>query len=90
MVYTHAAAPASALPLVGFVVGRNVGPAVVRNRVKRRLRHLMAERIGDLAPGRVVVRANPPAAYATFSDLSRDVDSCLTRLARRREAVSTG
>jgi ribonuclease P protein component len=72
---------------VGFVVGRSVGGAVERNRVARRLRHLMAARIGsipdDLA---VVIRALPPAAAATPRDLDRDLsralDRCLARVSR--------
>ena len=50
-------------PRVGFVVGSAVGNAVVRNRVKRRLRHLaaghLAEKPADVG---VVVRALPRAA----------------------------
>jgi ribonuclease P protein component len=76
---------------VGFVVARAVGNAVVRNRVKRRLRHLMAARLTMLPDGvSVVVRANPAAAAASSAELGRDLDSCLSRLARRRDrAVET-
>jgi ribonuclease P protein component len=63
---------------VGFVVSRAVGPAVVRNRVKRRLRHLMRDRLSVIPPGaRVVVRANPAAANADYSEIARDLDRCL-------------
>ena len=49
----------------GFVVSKAVGNAVVRNRVRRRLRHLCAERLGSLPPGSIlVVRALPSAAEA--------------------------
>ncbi len=34
----------------GFVVSKAVGGAVVRNKVKRRLRHLMRERVDQLPP----------------------------------------
>lgn len=48
---------------VGFVVSKAVGNAVTRNRTKRRLRHLAAERLAGLpASARVVVRALPPAS----------------------------
>src|SRR3954447_26743248 len=47
-------------PRVGFVVSRAVGPAVTRNLVKRRLRHLSRERLALLPPGSMlVVRALP-------------------------------
>ena len=48
---------------VGFVVSKQVGNAVVRNRVKRRLRHLAADQLPSTPPGLdLVVRALPAAA----------------------------
>ncbi|MFD2356916.1 ribonuclease P protein component [Nonomuraea ferruginea] len=56
----HLAVSGEETPLVGFVVSRAVGGAVVRNKVKRRLRHLMRERLDRLPRGSLlVVRANP-------------------------------
>ncbi|GAA5048426.1 ribonuclease P protein component [Thermocatellispora tengchongensis] len=72
-------------PLVGFVVSRAVGGAVVRNRVKRRLRHLMRDRLHRLPRGSLlVVRANPPAASARSEHLAAELDVALDRLLRRR------
>ena len=69
----------------GFVVSKAVGPAVTRNRVKRRLRHLVAQRLASLPDGAVlVVRALPPAATAATAELARDLDSALNRLGRSR------
>ncbi len=69
---------------VGFVVSRAVGGAVVRNRVKRRLRHLAASRVDRLPAGaRLVVRALPPAAVASSHQLARDLDSALARVTSR-------
>lgn len=69
----------------GFVVSKAVGPAVTRNRVKRRLRHLVAQRLALLPDGAVlVVRALPPAATAGTGELARDLDSALHRLGRSR------
>jgi len=69
----------------GFVVSKAVGPAVTRNRVKRRLRHLVAERLDRLPEGAVlVVRALPAAAGAAGRELARDLDSALGRLGGRR------
>jgi len=65
---------------VGFVVAKSVGPAVTRNRVKRRLRHLMRERITTLPGGSMlVVRALPEAAQADSRDLAAELDRCLER-----------
>ena len=67
-------------PLVGFVVSKAVGGAVTRNLVKRRLRHLARERTGLLPPhGMLVVRALPAAAEASYVELARELDRCLTR-----------
>lgn len=66
---------------VGFVVSKAVGNSVVRHRVQRRLRHLMADRIGTLPPGcALVVRALPAAAGASSSELGVDLDGALRRL----------
>ena len=64
---------------VGFVVSRAVGPAVVRNRVRRRLRHLLRSRLDTLPAGRIVVRANPAAADMSSAALGRDLDAALGR-----------
>jgi ribonuclease P protein component len=69
--------------LVGLVVSRAVGPAVTRTRVKRRLRHLAAQRLQRLSPGSLlVVRANPPSATATSAELGGDLDRALDRALR--------
>ncbi|HZB66942.1 MAG TPA: ribonuclease P protein component [Ornithinibacter sp.] len=67
-------------PRVGFVVSRAVGGAVVRNRTKRRLRALVAERLGSLPPGMdVVIRANPPAGAATYGELQEALNPLLEK-----------
>jgi ribonuclease P protein component len=60
---------------VGLIVGRNVGNAVVRNTVRRRLRHLTAERLGRLPAGtRLVIRATPAAASRSSHVLADALD----------------
>ncbi|MER5861759.1 ribonuclease P protein component [Kitasatospora sp. NPDC002040] len=67
----------------GFVVSKAVGPAVVRNLVKRRLRHLVRDRLSRLPEGSlIVVRALPPAGAATYLELEQDLDAALRRLLR--------
>lgn len=78
--------------LVGFVVGKSVGTAVHRNRVRRRLRHLARPQLTALQqPTLVVVRALPPAATAD-ADLAADLTAAWTaamaKLAGRTEAGS--
>ncbi|WP_349698899.1 ribonuclease P protein component [Actinopolymorpha sp. B17G11] len=71
---------------IGFVVSRSVGNAVVRNTVRRRLRHLMRERLTGLPAGTLlVVRALPSAAEATSERLGQEIDAALEEaLARPR------
>lgn len=65
---------------VGFIVAKTVGGAVVRNRVKRRLRHLSRLLVDETPPGtRIVVRALPPAADAVAADLAHDVSGAWRR-----------
>lgn len=73
--------PEGARVRAGFVVSKAVGNSVVRHRVTRRLRHLVAARLGTLPPGAtLVVRALPPAATASSAELGADLDGALKRL----------
>ncbi|MBV9544428.1 MAG: ribonuclease P protein component [Chloroflexi bacterium] len=64
----------------GITVSGRVGKAVVRNRVRRRLREAMRMRLRHLLSGRdVVLVARPAAAEATWSQLCAALDSLLRR-----------
>lgn len=68
----------------GFVVSKAIGGAVVRNRVKRRLRHLVRTRLAALPAGTdLVVRAQPGAADRTWDELAADLDAALAAALRR-------
>jgi len=80
-----AQAPADQPARVGFVTSKAVGNAVVRNQVRRRLRHQMAARLSCLPPGAlVVVRATPSAAGASSAELGAELDRVLARLGLTR------
>jgi ribonuclease P protein component len=65
----------------GFVVSKAVGGSVVRNLVKRRLRHLVRDRLDLFPPGSlVVIRALPGAGEAGYDQLARDLDAAVQRL----------
>jgi ribonuclease P protein component len=91
LVLHAAAAPSSDAVQVGFVVGKTVGNAVTRNRVRRRLRHLAAAQLSDTPPSvSVVVRALPRAATAPDEvpgDFAAAWPQALDRLARRPAAA---
>ena len=71
---------------VGFSVSKKVGNAVVRNKVKRRLRECFRPHLGDVKPGLYVVVARPSAAKATFQSLQKDVRYLL----RKHDAFQEG
>jgi ribonuclease P protein component len=81
---TNQDAPSSG-PRFGFAVSRAVGNAVIRNKVRRRLRHLASERLDQLPAGTtVLVRALPAAAERSFQQLGRDLDAALAAAAAPR------
>lgn len=62
----------------GFAVGKKVGKAVVRNRVKRRLRAALAALRPRLVGSPwVMVVAKAPAAGAAYADLAASLEKAL-------------
>jgi ribonuclease P protein component len=79
----HDSTPARA----GFVVSKAVGGAVVRNVVRRRLRHLVRERLATLPAGTtLVVRALPGADELTYDRLGADLDAAIAAARRPRRS----
>lgn len=71
---------------LGVTVSRKVGRAVVRNRVKRRVREWFREARGGMRPGiDLVVIGRRPAAGRT----ARELDGALDQLARAAGAEAT-
>ena len=71
---------------VGFAVNKKVGHAVVRNRVKRRLRECFRQQIASLKNGFYVFVARPEAANATYRQLEQAMRSLLKRHGLYRDA----
>ncbi|MFC7941717.1 MULTISPECIES: ribonuclease P protein component [Microbacterium] len=73
----------------GFIISKQVGTAVVRNSVRRRLKAVCAEALPRVPEGTdVVIRALPASATASYAELRADVDRCLRRLDPAASAVS--
>ncbi|MCK2033260.1 ribonuclease P protein component [Microbacterium sp. KSW4-4] len=65
----------------GFIISKQVGTAVVRNTVRRRLKAICAEALPRVPQGTdVVIRALPASATASYAELRSDVHRCLARL----------
>ncbi len=66
----------------GFIVSRQVGGAVVRNTVRRRLKAVCAESLDGVRPGvDIVIRALPGAGSVDFAELRAEVTHCLSQRA---------
>jgi len=76
------AAPSPSPSRFALAVSRGVGGAVQRNTVSRRLRHVIASELSswDDMGMDVLVRALPPAAFASSEELASDLRKCRERL----------
>jgi ribonuclease P protein component len=65
---------------VGITVSGRVGKAVVRNRIRRRLREALRARFGSLVAGYdVLIVARPASATASWLELGAALDTVLQR-----------
>ena len=72
-------------PRVAYAVGRGVGGAVVRNRVRRRLRAAAREHVGELVGGHAyLVSAAGAAAHSSYDDLRTSLHDALRALREER------
>ena len=68
---TYIPDPTATPPRVAYALGRAIGPAVVRNRLRRRLQALLAG--SSLPPGLYLFGAQPVAARRSQSELAFDL-----------------
>ncbi len=67
-------------PRLGFTVPRAFGKAVLRNRVKRRLREALRVRLPEISPEwDIVINPRRPAIVAPVEELRREVDRLVTQ-----------
>jgi len=73
----------------GFIVSKKVGGAVRRNLVRRRLKAVCHEALGDgIADVDVVVRALPSASDADWTEIRAEVLGALQRRRARASAAA--
>ncbi|HLN16379.1 MAG TPA: ribonuclease P protein component [Acidimicrobiales bacterium] len=86
--YVPPRGPDAAFPQVAYAVGRRCGNAVVRNRLRRRLRAAVAETAPDLVPGAYLVTCGPEAADLGWPELAAGLRAALLAAASPRMAVA--
>ena len=69
-------------PRVAYAIGRRAGGAVVRNRIRRRLRAITREVGAQLRPGAYLFGATAAAASLSYGDLRATVCQALRALHR--------
>ena len=75
----HRATPEAAVSRFGFIVSKQVGNAVVRNRVKRRLSEIVRAEMDAIDRADIVIRALPAAGRADFATLRAGIAPLLVR-----------
>jgi ribonuclease P protein component len=67
---------------VAFAIGRAIGPAVVRNRLRRRLQALLADSdpARTLPSGWFLIGARPGAGERSFDELTFDLEQLVQRI----------
>lgn len=74
----HPAPTANDVCQIGYAIGKNIGSAVVRNRIRRRLRPLIAAEAANLAPGIYLLGVkNDRAALIAYDELRNDLQDVL-------------
>ncbi|MGH8922294.1 MAG: ribonuclease P protein component [Actinomycetes bacterium] len=66
-------------PRVAFAIGRRAGSAVVRNRLRRRLRMLMREAAPQLPSGSYLIGASPDVTRCSFNELRMTLRRALAK-----------
>ena len=71
---------------VGFTVSKKVGNAVVRNKVRRRLKEIARLRPELFSPGRdYIIIARPSAARISYREMEKELERLAGKIKKRRK-----
>ena len=73
-------------PEVAYAINRQVGNAVTRNRLRRRLRSILAGGASDLPAGAYLIRTGPEAPQLAFDELKVAMSRALEKATSRAPA----
>jgi len=74
---------------VAFAIGRAIGPAVVRNQARRRLRALL-QADASWPPGWYLIGARPAITERSFDAIQRDLRSLRTSIEQAARRPASG
>ena len=72
-------------PRVAYAIGKQVGGATQRNRIRRRLREIVRDLERPLPPGAWLIGAAPEVANLSYGELKAAVAEAVAALDARRE-----
>lgn len=78
--------PTLSRPHVAYALGRSVGSAVARNRLRRQLREVVRANASAMTPGWYLVGADAPALAMTFDQLNQAFPALAATAAKRNSA----
>ena len=73
---------------VSYAISRRVGTAVVRNRLRRRLKAIMTELAPSLVAGAYVVRTGPGSSTLDYEELRVAMSRALERATHRQSPLT--
>jgi ribonuclease P protein component len=72
---------------VSYAINRRVGTAVVRNRLRRRLKAIMTELAPSLLAGAYVVRTGPDSSTLGYEELRVAMSRAVEKATRRQSPL---
>ncbi|MBN1326639.1 MAG: ribonuclease P protein component [Candidatus Cloacimonetes bacterium] len=65
---------------VGIITNKKIGKAVIRNKVKRRVRSFLRQNVSELKGIKLIIKAKPEAARASWQEICLNLGKLLFEL----------